>query len=122
MPLRVSSSPTTGPTISLPTIVKFGRPACFSALVICSRALLNAPPDSSPTSGTRTMTWRDSAVAILLHDRLDARERLLHGAAHLLDADLLLELRDDDRAAGELDAERDPLGEHDRDARQHDRP
>ncbi len=55
MPLRVSSSPTMGPTISLPTMLKLPRLDCFKALVICSRERLNDPSDSLPTSGTRTM-------------------------------------------------------------------
>jgi len=54
-------------------------------------------------------------IAVLLNHDVAAGERPIERPSHLLDADGLLELRDDDGAARELDAHRDafcPDGAH----------
>jgi hypothetical protein len=61
-------------------------------------------------------------VTVFLDDDILATEGLFESGADLLDRHRLLELRDDRRAAGELDPPRDPLGEDHRGARQDDDP
>jgi hypothetical protein len=52
-----SSCPTAGPTISVPTRVKFPRFALRRAFSTCSAVEESAVPDSAPTVGTRIITW-----------------------------------------------------------------
>ena len=93
-PCAVSSSPTIGPTISLPTIVKLPRPACFSAASICSRALLER---SARLRAHQRHAHHAPGAAPGRHipaRRVCRPGTALQRAADLLDADRLLELRD----------------------------
>ena len=61
IPFCVSSSPTAGPTISVPTTLKFPRFPLRSAASTACATTLSEAPCSAPTCGTRTITWRSGA-------------------------------------------------------------
>ena len=56
VPFRVRSSPTDGPTISVPTILNGGRLPFRSESSTVLATVLRDVPDWAPTCGTRTMT------------------------------------------------------------------
>ena len=58
MPLFVSSRPTAGPTISVPSRLKPPRLLALSAASIFSAVVLSEAPASAPTSGTRIIICR----------------------------------------------------------------
>ena len=108
MPCRFSCSPTTGPTISVLMTSKAPRFCLLEhgdqrigRFAQLARRFLAGPRDAHQHLVLRR-------VAVLLHHGVVAgavRQRR-HRRPHLVDRHVLLELDDDDRAAGEVDAER----------------
>ena len=124
-PASAAPRPTVGPTISVPTTLELadvgllqrrGRPR--------RRCLLRTPPASAPTvwhanhhllaAGSRRTAGRSRSAR-----RRESPDRARRGPARC--RRLLIELHDDDRAAGELDAFRHALGPDDHGAGEDDR-